>query len=185
MHIIAQINNINFGFVTLKLQLVTAQRKGEVVGAEWDEFDFKNARWTIPASKAKNGNNNIVPLSELALELLQELKTLSNGSKWLLPSPRGDKHIIPTAIDRALRNNINKFKDVKPFTPHDLRRTAASHMTALGVSRLVVSKLLNHVENSVTAIYDRHSYDKEKRAAVDAWSEKLKEITFSKVRVSE
>jgi len=162
--------------LALKLQLVTGQRKGEVVGAEWDEFDFKNRWWTIPASKSKNGNNHLVPLSDLALELLQELKNLSNGSKWLFPSPRGDKHIIPTAIDRALRNNIKKFKDVKPFTPHDLRRTAASHMTALGVSRLVVSKLLNHVENSVTAIYDRHSYDKEKRAAVDAWSKKLREI---------
>jgi hypothetical protein len=53
-------------------------------------------------------------------------------------------------------------------------------MTALGISRLVVSKLLNHVENSVTAIYDRHTYDKEKRAAVDIWSAKLKDILFNK-----
>jgi len=53
-------------------------------------------------------------------------------------------------------------------------------MTALGVSRLVVSKLLNHVENSVTAIYDRHTYDKEKRAAVDVWATKLKNILFNK-----
>lgn len=164
--------------LALKLQLVTAQRKGEIMGAEWDEFDLVNGWWTIPAKKSKNGNNHLVPLSELAIELLQKLKTLSNGSKWLLPSPRGDKHIVPTAIDRALRNNIKKFKDVKPFTPHDLRRTAASHMTALGVSRLVVSKLLNHVENSVTAIYDRHSYDKEKRAAVDVWAKNLEEIIY-------
>ena len=54
--------------------------------------------------------------------------------------------------------------------------TAASHMTALGVSRLVVSKLLNHVENSVTAIYYRHTYDKEKQHAIDLWNTKLKNI---------
>ena len=52
------------------------------------------------------------------------------------------------------------------FTGHDLRRTAASHMTSMGISRLTVGKLLNHVETGVTAVYDRHSYDREKR---DAW----------------
>jgi integrase len=169
-------NMFEFSKLALKLQLVTGQRKGEIIGAEWDEFDFKNACWTIPASKAKNSNSHLVPLSELALELLQELKTLSSDSKWLFPSHIGDKHIMPTAIDHALRRNLKNFTDIKPFTPHDLRRTAASHMTALGISRLIVSKLLNHVETSVTAIYDRHSYDKEKRAAVNAWAIKLREI---------
>ncbi|EKE01487.1 MAG: integrase family protein [uncultured bacterium] len=71
---------------------------------------------------------------------------------------------------------MGAFKNIKHFTPHDLRRTAASHMTASGVSRLVVSKLLNHVENSVTAIYDRHSYDKEKKQAMEMWGEKFRDI---------
>lgn len=162
--------------LALKLQLVTGQRKAEIVSAEWDEFDFKNGWWTIPAAKTKNGNPHLVPLSDLALELVQKLKTLSNGSKWLFPSPKGDAHIIPTAIDHALRNNLDKFKDIKPFTPHDLRRTAASYMTALGISRLTVSKLLNHADNSVTAIYDRHDYAKEKKEALELWSKKLKKI---------
>jgi integrase len=61
-------------------------------------------------------------------------------------------------------------------TPHDLRRTAASHMTSIGVSRLVVSKILNHAEPGITAVYDRHSYDREKRAALDAWGIRLEEI---------
>jgi hypothetical protein len=59
------------------------------------------------------------------------------------------------------------------FRQHDLRRTAASRMTGMGISRLVVGKLLNHVESGVTAIYDRHSYDREKREALDAWGERL------------
>jgi hypothetical protein len=49
-------------------------------------------------------------------------------------------------------------------------------MTALGISRLVVSKILNHVETGVTAIYDRHSYDNEKRHALEAWAARLEEI---------
>jgi integrase len=138
--------------LALKLQLVTAQRKGEIISAEWSEFDLDKGWWTIPASKSKNSNNHLVPLSELALELLKKLKALSEDSKWLFPSPVSDTHIISTAVNHAIRKNIKKFEEIKSFTPHDLRRTAASHMTALGVSRLIVSKLLNHVESSVTAI---------------------------------
>jgi len=52
---------------------------------------------------------------------------------------------------------------------HDLRRTAATFMTSMGVSRLVVSKILNHVESGVTAVYYRHSYDEEKREALTRW----------------
>ncbi len=59
------------------------------------------------------------------------------------------------------------------FVGHDLRRTAASMMTGMGIQRLIVSKILNHVEPGVTAIYDRHSYDKEKREALEAWSKRL------------
>jgi integrase len=62
------------------------------------------------------------------------------------------------------------------FVPRDLRRTAASHMTGMGIGRLVVSKLLNHVERGVTAVYDRHSYDREKRAALEVWGAQLERI---------
>jgi integrase len=66
------------------------------------------------------------------------------------------------------------------FTPHDLRRTAASQMTSAGIQRLVVSKILNHAEPGVTAIYDRHSYDREKKQALEAWARKLDKILKDK-----
>jgi integrase len=49
-------------------------------------------------------------------------------------------------------------------------------MTGVGISRLTVSKILNHAERGVTSIYDRHSYDREKREALDGWAERLREI---------
>ena len=52
------------------------------------------------------------------------------------------------------------------FRIHDLRRTAASYMTGTGISRLTVSKILNHAEKGATAVYDRHSHDSEKRDAL-------------------
>ena len=159
--------------LALKLQLVTAQRKGEIVSAAWDEIDLKEKWWTIPGDKTKNKLPHRVPLSELAIELFQVAKTLTGDSPWVFPSPRGNKPITPEAVDHALRRpGLEALGFV--FVPHDLRRTAASHMTgSCRIPRLVVSKILNHIDRGVTAIYDRHSYDREKRAALDSWGRKL------------
>ena len=159
----------------LKLQLVTAQRKGEIVIAEWSEFDLTNGWWTIPSEKAKNNLSHRVPLSVLAIQLLEQVKMLSGDSRWLFPSTKGDKPVLDTSIDHALHKNEAKFA-IPPFTPHDLRRTAASHMTGMGVPRLTVSKILNHSESGITAVYDRHSYDQEKRQALNLWGDKLSKI---------
>lgn len=59
------------------------------------------------------------------------------------------------------------------FCGHDLRRTAASQMTSNGIPRLTVGKILNHVEPGVTKVYDRYSYNKEKREALEAWGRRL------------
>ena len=74
----------------------------------------------------------------------------------------GDKLLAPSVV-RDLRL-------------HDLRRTAASLMTGMGISRLTVKKILNHAERDVTAVYDRHSYDPEKRSALEAWGRRLEAI---------
>ncbi|MBT6717014.1 MAG: tyrosine-type recombinase/integrase, partial [Nitrospina sp.] len=119
------------------------------------------------------------PLSPLAVKTLTELKEITGKSKWLLPSPREGQHIAETSVDHAIRINVEYF-EIEHFTPHDLRRTAASMMTASGIQRLTVSKILNHVESGVTAVYDRHSYDKEKRQALEAWGRKLESILTGK-----
>ncbi len=67
-------------------------------------------------------------------------------------------------------------KEIAEWRLHDLRRTAATHMTRLGVERLVVSKILNHAEGGVTKGYDRHRYETEKRHALTLWSERLRAI---------
>jgi len=158
--------------LALQLLLVTAQRCGEVLSAEWSEFDLAGRWWTIPGSKAKNGRAHRVPLSDAALDVLATAREINAGATYVFASPRGDKPMVETAVARALRRNAGLF-DVPHFTPHDLRRTAASHMTSLGHSRLVVSKILNHTDSSVTALYDRYSYDPEKRSALAGWADTI------------
>jgi integrase len=156
----------------LRLILVTAQRKGEIVNAEWNEINFKEGWWTIPSEKSKNGLPHRVPLSHLAKALLTKIQTKSNGSDFIFASSRKNRQITEQAVDHAVRRNRVKL-GIEDFTPHDLRRTAASQMTASGIPRLVVSKILNHAEKGVTAVYDRHSYDEEKRIGLNQWGKAL------------
>lgn len=159
-----------------RLRLLTAQRGVEVHSMRWSDLD--GSWWTIPASVAKNELAHRVPLSDQALAIIEALRETREGarkrrkSEWVLPSPRKG-HI------RSVGSAVRSIRKRTPFdwTPHDLRRTAATHMTRdLGVSRLVVSKILNHSDSSVTAIYDRASYDPEKREALDAWGVRVAEI---------
>lgn len=167
--------------IAIKLTLATAQRKGEVLGAAKAEFDLKAGWWTIPAARAKNKLAHRVPLSPLAVTLIERAMVLAKDSPHLFPSPRGKgaAPVLDSALNRAVLRNAETF-GIDHWTPHDLRRTAASHMAGMKVPRLVISKILNHVERGVTAVYDRHSYDDEKRAALEQWAERVEAITGKK-----
>jgi integrase len=171
--------------IALKLLFVTAQRAGEVTNAQWKEFDFESGWWVIPMPK--NELSHRVPLSPKAINLLEHLHKMTGSSRWLFPSKKNDeitdKPIGDTVLCKAVARNFNPDIDVfkiEKFTPHDLRRTAASHMTAMGIQRLTVSKILNQVESGVTAVYDRYSYDNEKKNALNAWSNKLEGLVGGK-----
>jgi integrase len=167
----------------LKFILVTAQRPGEVVGATWAEFDDPEPNnrflvengpdtvwWTIPTARSKNRLSHRVPLSLSAMRIIA---SRNRDGRYLFPSPKNRaQHIGVCSLSQAIRKNIEAL-GVDPFTPHDLRRTAASHMAALEIPRVVIARILNHAERGVTAIYDRHGYDREKRDALNRWAAML------------
>jgi len=151
----------------LKLRLLTAQRGGEVLSMRWQDVALDRAWWTIPSERSKNRLPHRVPLSDAAIDVLIRLGR--SDSVWVFPSPTraGPLRSTQKAIERIRRRAGIELRG------HDLRRTAASFMASMGVPRLVIAKILNHVETGVTAVYDRHSYDREKRDALDAWAERL------------
>lgn len=158
-----------------KLRILTAQRGGEVMSMEWSELDIDSGWWTIPAEKAKNKFSHRVPLSPAAIKLIYEMKDLVGvtSSRFVFPSPKSaDAHI--NNPQKALQR-IQKATGID-FVGHDFRRTAASLMTGMGIPRLTVSKILNHAEAGITSIYDRHSYDTEKREALEVWANRLEKI---------
>jgi integrase len=172
--------------LALKLILATAQRPGEIAGAKFSEFDVDQKIWTIPSKRSKNGREHYVPLGDIAVELLHRLKSLARGSAYILPSAhhkeKPGERVSERALSRALKRNHKISGDKStlfgtiPFTPHDLRRTAGTRMTAIGVPRLHVKKLLNHSDDETTAIYDRHHYWQEKQDAVAKWMAELNRI---------
>ena len=159
----------------MKLRLLTAQRGAEVMSMEWDELDTETGWWTIPGDKTKNGLSHRVPLTEPALAVIREMKSImgkDDYSRFVFPSPKGNTHI--SNPQKALER-IQKATNID-FVGHDFRRTAASMMTGMGIPRLTVKKILNHVERDITAVYDRHSYDAEKQEALKAWAKRLMKI---------
>ena len=108
------------------------------------------------------------------MELLLELGLPKNG--FVFANERGKAMGDLSAVTR----NIWAGLEFPRFTVHDLRRTAATQMTSMGIDRLIVSRILNHREGGVTQIYDRFSYDTPKRNALVAWAGRLLEIVSGK-----
>ena len=171
--------------LALKLLLATGQRRGELTFAKWAHFDVAGKTWTIPISLLKSAHTrrdrpepHVVPLSALALELLGKLKALSGESPSVLPAHASARHTrsySESVLSRAVRQNRKHF-GIPDWTPHDLRRTAASFMTKIGVPRLHVEKVLNHSTGDIAEVYDRHDYLPEKRAALEKWGAHLQTI---------
>jgi integrase len=160
-----------------KLRLLTLQRGGEVASMRWQDLDLKGGWWTIPATHAKNKLAHRVPLNASALTIIEALQPPADEKQ-----PKGARfaYVMTGARGKRQQAEAAATFTVDDFVGHDLRRTAASFMASGGVQRLTIKKLLNHVERDITAVYDRHSYDPEKRTAVNWWDTKLTAILANK-----
>ena len=153
-----------------KLLFLTASRPGEIRQMRWQDID--QDWWIIPAEFSKNRLSHRVPLTPLALEVLSALPH-EKDQEWVFPSTTGTGPVSSNMRALATLRTACKVD----FRAHDIRRTVATRLTGdLGINRLTVSKILNHVERGVTGTYDRHSYDAEKRRALKAWGQRLGEI---------
>jgi integrase len=174
--------------LALKLLLVTGQRRGELTLAKWAHFDLAAKLWTIPVELLKSSHTkrtpqpHHVPLSPLAVSLLEQLQSLTADGIYVLPTRVDPTKNLPyseSALSHAVRVNEEHF-GIPHWTPHDLRRTAASFMTMLGTPRLHVEKVLNHSTGDIAEVYDRHDYLAEKRVALERWGAHVTDIITGK-----
>lgn len=165
-----------FGAI-VQLLILTGQRRDEVGRLAWAEIDYAAREWLIPATRNKSGRPHSVHLTQAALEVL-------NGIEETGPM------VFPTQTDlqgtgsfsgySRAKSALDKSSGVSGWRLHDLRRTAATGMARLGFEPHVVERVLNHASSAagpLSRVYQRYSYDAEKAAALEAWSDHVRALT--------
>ena len=149
----------------VELLTLTAQRREEVARITSDEFDIEQGIWTLPKSRTKNGKPHIVHLSNEAVIVLNK----ANRIKTFVFSFDGTK---PFGDFGRAKRKLDELSGVTGWRLHDLRRTCVSGMARLGVAPHVADKILNHQSGTISgvaAVYQRHEFLAERRAALDLW----------------
>lgn len=163
--------------IAIELLLLTAVRTVELRKAQWPEFDFMNALWTIPGERMKMGLPHVVPLSVQAIALLQELRTINppakDGKGWLFPNRRRGSAdcMSATTINRALGNM--GFNGDRLFRAHGARGTASTTLHGQDYDPLIVDSALAHKQKGVAGIYNQGKYLKQRRAMMQAYADHL------------
>jgi len=160
--------------LTVKLLLLLAIRKSELVRARRDEFDLNAGVWNLPADRTKTSTAITIPLSTQAVETLRAIMVLSEGSEWLLPARKMQSRKVPHIHENTINMALEKVKrlmdDSADFCVHDFRRTARSHLAALGVDSHIAERCLNHKLKGIEGVYNHHDYLDERRKALDLWA---------------
>lgn len=181
--------------IAIWLMLATACRIGELTSARWEQIDWQQGIWRIP--ETKNGRPHEVFLSQFAVRQLEALRALHPDTPWLYPGrilvnhgadpddqgPLDSKAITRQVSDRQRINGPLAKRTTTTtalrlpggrWTPHDLRRTAATLMGKLGIRPDVIERCLNHVEpNRIKRTYQRQDLRTEQAEAWRILGERL------------
>ena len=154
--------------IALWLCLATTCRIGELLMSRWEHVDLVGGTWFIPKDNVKGERgkkqDQLVYLSPFALGQLQRLHKLTGATTWCFPSRDGKNHVCLKSVSKQVGDRQMRFKNRKDlrnrtndntlvldggangeWTPHDLRRTAATMMQAMGVNPDVIDRCQNHV----------------------------------------
>jgi integrase len=178
-----------------RMLLLTGQRKSEVAGARWPEFDLDKALWAIPAARMKMDAPHVVPLVPEVVALLKKLPRFKRGDH-LFTTTFGQKPIngfskskarLDGRMARSLQALARANGDdnpgavmLRPFVIHDIRRTVRTHLSALPVPDLVRELVIAHTKTGLHKVYDQYAYLNEKRHALELWTARLRSIVEPK-----
>jgi integrase len=157
----------------IRMLMLTGCRRTEVAAMAWSEIDTDKRLWTIPAVRSKNRKAHTVPLTVSAWSIIQA-------------QPREGDFVFSTTGKGPIRN-LDRLKTrldrelgfAKPWVIHDIRRSVASGLQALGVRIEVIEAVLNHTSGSfrgIVGVYQRHDYATEKRAALTKWADHVERL---------
>lgn len=147
----------------LKTCFLTAQRRGKVLSMRWEDISDEGV-WTIPAEAREKVNAGTIKLPAMALDVINA-QPMVKGNPYVFAG-RGKTPIGNIGNDKGRMDK--RVATAKPWTIHDLRRTARSLMARAGVRSEIAERTLGHVIAGVEGVYDRHDYLEEKGEALAA-----------------
>lgn len=156
--------NDDFGHV-VKLLILTGQRRGEIGALRWNEVH--DTQIVLSAERTKNKRTHTIPLSDSVLSILAQIE-------------RGNRTSVFGRFNRGYQNftlakrDLDSRAKVEGWTLHDLRRTAVTGMAGIGIQPHIIEAVVNHVSGhkaGIAGIYNRATYDREKREALNLWAE--------------
>lgn len=172
--------------LALRLLLLTMLRKGELQAATWEEVDFRNAVWTVPAERMKGRRPHNVYLSQQALDILIALKTCAGSSPYLLSNRYDtDKPMSKATLNRSITVTVElaqkKGLALEHFGPHDMRRTASTILHEAGFNTDWIEKCLAHEQRGVRAVYNKAEYAEQRRDMLQQWADMVDDYVAATV----
>lgn len=166
----------------IEWQLHTMVRPSEAAGTRWDEIDFENALWNIPAERMKKKKPHIVPLSSQSLELLNLMKPISSRSEYVFPSDRNLRtHTNAQTTNMALK----RMGFEKQLVAHGLRALASTTLNEQGFDGDIIESALAHIgDNEVRNAYNRSEYIKRRIPMMNWWSEHIEKAANGNMSLS-
>jgi integrase len=163
----------DFGRI-VKLLILTGCRREEIGALKWSEIDGEAI--TIPASRTKNHKAHALPLPPLVLKILAAAPRRPRRDFIFGGGAGGFNAWSYSTMALRARVTATEDRSLPSWTLHDLRRTFRTGLGRLGVAPHVAELCINHRKNGVEAIYDRHRYEREIKAALALWSDHVAAI---------
>ena len=164
--------------IAIKIILLTGVRTSELRLATWDEFNFTESLWTVPAINSKGGLIHKIHLSEPVKNLLDELKEISN-SDFVICGVDAAKPLTENALARAI-SRIQKRVGIPRWTAHDGRRSFATHLgETLRIDPVVIEKCLGHKMPRIMATYNKNEMLPERKDALIQWSYYIENLVMN------
>jgi integrase len=158
----------------IRLLVLTGARREEIGGLRWDEIDLAQAVITLGPERTKNSRPFTLPLAPAAVEILSRQPRLGS---WVF-GPGGQRRYASWSNPKVALDARAGVQH--PYRLHDIRRSVATRMAELGVLPHVIEAVLNHVSGhraGVAGIYNRATYAKETREALERWANHVETIT--------
>lgn len=165
----------------LLLSLLTLVRKSELLRAKWEHIDFDSRIWLIPETKADSATGHsremVVYMSDQVIEIFKELKAIAGNEPFVFVGRKSGTHISHNAFNTAQKSAL-ALTDLPPFTVHDLRRTASTHLNEQGFKSDAVEACLNHTAKGVRGVYNKAKYKKERTEMMQKWSNHIFSVIY-------